>query len=147
MGMTRSNPTPSTARNSLWDRKAQAAALMAMAWDMALPASLRLAVMECAEMLLRDAGDGPIPFTIDSAADVRETYWSIVLACLTAVVDRITTARHARSTVGVAASGYRAILKTRIVARRAEAEFAPLMLRSILVLEAVLAQRPATEER
>jgi hypothetical protein len=143
--MTRRNATPTTARSCESDRKAQAAAQMAMAWNMALPASIRLAVMECAEMLLRDAGDGPIRFTIDSAGDVKETYWSIILACLTAMADGITSAQHAQNVVEVAANGYRAVLETQREARRAEAEFAPLVLWAVLMLEAAFALRTEAE--
>jgi hypothetical protein len=144
--MTRRNSTRTTARSIESDRKAQAAALMAMAWNMALPASYRLAAMECAEMLLRDAGDRTIPFTIDSAGDVRKTYWSIVLACWTAMADRITSGRFAQKVVEVAARGYRAILETQIAVRRAEAEFAPRVLSAVLVLQAAHALRAEAEE-
>jgi hypothetical protein len=118
---------------------------MAMAWNMALPASVRLAVMECAEMLLRDAGDAPIPFTIDAAGDVTETYWGIVVACLTAMADGVTSARHAQNVLEVATNGYRAVLETRPAARRAE--FAPLVLSAVLVLETALALRTEAEGR
>lgn len=145
--MIQSNSSPSAATMGENDRKARAAALMAMAGNMALPASSRLAAVEFAEMLLRDADDGPIPFAIDAASDIRETYWSIVLACMNAVIDRTTSARHAQRVVGVAADSYRVILETRIEVRRAEAEFAPRIHSAVLRLEAALALQAQAEER
>lgn len=143
--MTRRNATPSTAGISEGDRKTRATTLMAMAWNMMLPASARLAAIEGAEMLLRDAGDGPISFTIEPAGDLRETHWGIVLACMTAGANRTTSARHAQDVIEVAAQCYRPILETQPAARRAEEEFAPRLLWAVHVLEAVLAQRAKAE--
>lgn len=145
--MTQHNGITSANRSSTDDRKSQAAGLMTVALNMALPVSDRLAAIKGAEVLLRDDGDGPIQFAIEPAGDVRETYWTIVFACLTAVVGRITSARHAQGVIAVAAKGYRTILETQPAARRAEAELAPHVLQAVHMLQEVLALWAETKGR